>query len=61
MLLLPQCLTLLKMILPSSYFLSFMLLSVFLIAWKVTIFEYVMDRVLIGSFDITAVSQYLWA
>ena len=38
-----------------------MLLSVFLIAWKVTLFEYVMDLVLIGSFDITAVSQYLWA
>ena len=38
----------------------FMLLSMFLTARKVTIFR-VMDRVLIGPFEITDVSQYLWA
>ena len=42
------------------YFLRFMLLSMFLIARKVTIFRG-MDRVLIGPFEITDVSQYLWA
>ena len=48
--------TLLKVI----HVLWFMLLWMFLTARKVTIFR-VMDRVLIGPFEITAVSQYLWA
>ena len=42
------------------YFLRIMLLSMFLTARKETIFR-VMDRVLIGPFEITDVSQYLWA
>ena len=47
-----------KLILPSKLFP--VLLSLFLVARKVTIFL-VMNPVLIGPFDITAVSQYLWA